>query len=481
MPAREQRHAARSRFRLLGWIPEVLIVLIVLVSGLQVQFDLGQRWLGLEHADPALDPAQVPAPAGLGLAAGATEPALAPALVPGTVDAASVRKALKPLLSDPKLGNHVSFQVVDLTNGESVFQRDGGAVVPASTMKLLTAAAALSTLGADTHFATRVLGAGNRLVLVGGGDPFLASTAAKAKGQYPDRANLTTLARRTAAALKQQAITSVRLDYDASMFTGPAINPRWPSTYVPENVVPPISALWVDEAIDSNGRYVADPAGMAADRFAAALRDQGITVSGPQKQRKAPATATELASVSSASVGEIVEQTLAVSDNNAAEVLARHVGAATNGSASFIGGLSGIFAVLARLGVDVADSTAYDGSGLSRENELTTATLLGVLEAAASPANPELRQVITGLPVAGFTGSLARRFDQGPATAQGRVRAKTGTLTGVHGLAGIATDLDGNLMAFAFVADQVAAADGTAAQHALDLMAAALGSCRCGG
>ena len=46
--------------------------------------------------------------------------------------------------------------------------------------------------------------------------------------------------------------------------------------------------------------------------------------------------------------------------------------------------------------------------------------------------------MLTGLPVAGFTGSLDYRFDDGAAAGRGRVRAKTGTLTGVHGLAGVA-------------------------------------------
>jgi len=92
-----------------------------------------------------------------------------------------------------------------------------------------------------------------------------------------------------------------------------------------------------------------------------------------------------------------------------------------------------------------------------------------------------LREVITGLPVAGFTGSLQERFDQGPAAARGRVLAKTGTLTGVHGLAGVATDLDGDLLGFVMIADRVAVPNTLPARHDLDLMAAALGACHCGG
>ncbi|MET3961471.1 D-alanyl-D-alanine carboxypeptidase/D-alanyl-D-alanine-endopeptidase (penicillin-binding protein 4) [Marmoricola sp. OAE513] len=485
MAAREQRHVSWSRDRtrlrrFAGWLPEVLVVLLVASAGAQLQFDLGHRWFGLERTDPTTAPAQVPAPRGLDLSASASEPPLAATVVPGALNVAAVRTALAPLVTDPKLGGHGMFQVADLSTGEVVYRRGAASATPASTMKLLTGTAALAALGPGTRFTTRVVGTGDQIVLVGGGDPFLASSKAKAKGHYPARADLRTLAKRTAAALGAQGIRTVTLGYDTSMFRGPAVNPRWPDSYLPDNVVPPISALWADEAKGADGRYVADPARTAAEIFAKALRSERIGVTGAMKEVVAPATATDLAAVTSSPVGEIVQQTLAVSDNNAAEVLARHVGASLTGDASFTGGTKAIFAVLKGLGVDVAGSVAYDGSGLSRDNRLTATTLLDVLRVAASSENPKLREVVTGLPIAGFTGSLQRRFATGPDAAKGRVRAKTGTLTGVHGLAGIAADVDGNLMAFVLVVDKVAVQDTLSAQHELDLMAGALGSCRCG-
>ena len=80
--------------------------------------------------------------------------------------------------------------------------------------------------------------------------------------------------------------------------------------------------------------------------------------------------------------------------------------------------------------------------------------------------------------MAGFTGSLAYRFDDGKKAGRGRVRAKTGTLTGVHGLAGVATDLDGNVL-FVLLADKVRLEDTLDARAALDDIAAALGACHC--
>ena len=121
----------------------------------------------------------------------------------------------------------------------------------------------------------------------------------------------------------------------------------------------------------------------------------------------------------------------------------------------------------------------HDGSGLSRLNRVSAATLLEVLQTAAAPAHPALRPVLTGLPVAGFTGSLAYRFDTGSSEGPGHVRAKTGTLTNVHALAGVTTDREGNPMAFVVAVDRAKDADRLDAQQAVDRLAGDLAACRC--
>jgi D-alanyl-D-alanine carboxypeptidase/D-alanyl-D-alanine-endopeptidase (penicillin-binding protein 4) len=320
-----------------------------------------------------------------------------------------------------------------------------------------------------------------QLVLVGGGDPFLSSSPRRGKASYPDRADVQTLARLSVRKLRAMKVGRVRLAFDDSYFTGPAVNPAWPDTYIPEGVVPPISALWVDEGLSPGGySFVSDPAATAAQVFRNALRDNGLKV-GPQVTRAtAPEGAVDVASVSSAPVGAIVERTLEVSDNQAAEVLARHVGLAERQEGSFQAGAAAVLGVVQRLGVPTAGDQLYDGSGLSRDDRLSPETLAGVLRLADSQGHPQLRQVFTGLPVAGFTGSLQYRFDRGPEAARGRVRAKTGTLTGVHGLAGVADDATGARMAFAVVADQVGPLKNLEAQTLIDRIAGALGACRCG-
>jgi serine-type D-Ala-D-Ala carboxypeptidase/endopeptidase (penicillin-binding protein 4) len=474
---REKRHP-RSR-RAGRWLPVALVATFLLLAGGAVTYDLSGQLFG----DRTVTPAQVPPPEGLNLVPSGTAPPVATtsvlAATGGRLDPSLVAAAVSPYVGG--LGPHATVVVSDLVTGEVAYAHGAKAVVPASTMKLLTTAAALEALGSMTRFSTTVLRDGDRLVLVGGGDPFLMSSRAKSRGLYPARGDLDTLAARTAAVLTSQGERSVRLGYDASRFSGPAVNPTWPASYLTDDVVPPISALWVDEAQGADGRYVADPARTAGRVFAAALGRHGITVTGPVVPGSGGPQATEVAKVASAPVGQIVQRTLAVSDNNAAEVLGHQVGLAVVQDGSFAGGVAGVQKVLTGLGVSLLGTEIHDGSGLSRDNRLTPGSLLGVLGLGGSAAHPGLREVLTGLPVAGFSGSLQLRFEKGPVEAKGRVRAKTGTLTGVSGLAGVATDLNDNRMAFVAIANGFDPATTLAVHGMLDRIAGALGACRCNG
>jgi D-alanyl-D-alanine carboxypeptidase/D-alanyl-D-alanine-endopeptidase (penicillin-binding protein 4) len=160
-------------------------------------------------------------------------------------------------------------------------------------------------------------------------------------------------------------------------------------------------------------------------------------------------------------------------------VLARQVAIAQGKPASFVGGAAAVREVLTGLGVDLAGDRIYDGSGLSRHDLLTPETLLSVIRAASSPDKPGLRSVVADLPVAGFTGSLAYRFQSGDEAGLGMVRAKTGTLTGVHGLTGTVTSVDGAVMSFVAIADRVKLPNTLAARSLLDQVAAALAGCTC--
>ena len=460
MGGRDRGHPSRGA-RLAIWLPVVLVLAVLAAAGLVL-------WLDPPSPAPEEDPAAVPPPPGLAVPAlAAPAPAAAPAT--GVPDPAKVRRVLAPLLRDADLGPHVLATVAGL-DGTLLYSSGTGSATPASTLKLLTAAAALETLGPGHTFATTVVDAGpRRVVLVGGGDPLL------------DRRDLDRLARDTAAALAGAGRSRVRIDYDASLFRGPEVSPHWPAGYLIDGVVAPITPLWVDEGRPESGfGRVADPAAVAAAAYAKALTRAGVAVLGPQRETTAPGGATELARAESLPLDRIVEHTLETSDNEAAEVLARHVGLATSGDGSFAGGARAVLRVLDGLGIPTQGATTYDGSGLSREDRLDPDTITAVLELAASPEQPDLRAVLTGLPVAGFTGSLTERFTDLDDVGRGLVRAKTGTLSGVSGLAGIVTDREGRPMVFALLADRIDLVDTLGARAALDDATGALAGCRCG-
>lgn len=295
---------------------------------------------------------------------------------------------------------------------------------------------------------------------------------------YPEEASLARLARATARQLMNDGVRRVRLSYDTSVFSGPAVNPAWPSTYIRYDVVSPISALWVDEGRATGGdARVADPAQTAAWRFAALLRSAGLQVASEVVNGRAPRSASQLAVVQSAPLDEIVEHVIALSDNEAAEVLLRHVALATDRPGSAAAGVKAVRRTLTGLGIDLSRVTLRDGSGLARGNALPVQVLLDVLQLAADPEYPQLRAVVSSLPVAGFTGSLSYRFGLA-ARGLGVVRAKTGTLTGVHGLAGLVVTRDGHPLVFAAVADEVPVRRALAARVRLDRIAALLSTYR---
>ncbi|WUB77409.1 D-alanyl-D-alanine carboxypeptidase/D-alanyl-D-alanine-endopeptidase [Streptomyces sp. NBC_00576] len=417
-----------------------------------------------------------------GTSAGAPAPApSAPSVLAGlgsatgTLRAAPVGKALAavldPLLRNPALGTRRTAAVVDVGTGKRLYGLGAGeALVPASTTKIATAVAALSAMGADHRLTTRAAlePDTNELVLVGGGDPTLT-----ARTDPEGWASLRTLADSTAAALKKHGVRQVTLSYDTTLYAGPELHPIGAD----ENLAP-VSALMADEARTNDStsgtalRFT-DPAASAARTFATLLAKHGIKTTSPGPS-KATGRATTLAKVSSPPLSALVERMLTNSDNDLAEALARQTAIATDVRPDFAGGARAIHTRLAKLGLPMSGARFADGSGLNRADRLTPNLLTAILAKAGDPSHPELRAALTGLPVAGFTGTLSTRYTDG---AAGVVRAKTGTLTGVNALAGTVVDRDGRLLAFAFLAAD--STSKTEAQAALDRTATALAACGC--
>jgi len=421
--------------------------------------------------------------------AASTAPARATSALPGTPavlepvavegstapapSAAGLRVALGPKVAAPDLGGSVGAVVIDPATGTVLFDEEGSTPrVPASTLKLLTAVGVLAALGPTRRLATTVVtGAeSGTVVLVGGGDPTLTVRAEEGSGQP----SLEALARTVAGSVEG----SVRVVYDATLFAPPAVAPGWGAELVAGGFIAPVSALTVDEGrVSPDGdQRVADPARAAAEAFAALLAENGVAVTSVEPGT-APANATVLAAAESDPVARLVTAMLSESDNDAAEMLAHVAGAERTGSGTFASGAEATLAGLTALGIPTTGVRLDDASGLSTRNAVPVITLARVLAAVAGATEPESTWPIgPGLAVAGFTGTLADRFVNMP-TAIGIVRAKTGTLDGVSGLAGTLRDLDGRVLVFAVVADRVG--DVYAARAALDSFATTLVGCGC--
>ncbi|MFC8078529.1 D-alanyl-D-alanine carboxypeptidase/D-alanyl-D-alanine-endopeptidase [Streptomyces sp. NPDC057307] len=438
-------------------------------------------------------PAPAPSAAGvLDELAAPVESLSAPADLP-----ADLRKTLGPLLGSPDLGPAPAASVVDVATGEQLFgERADRPMTPASTIKIATAVAALSALGPDHRIPTTVVtgegkgkdkgddkGSGSRnpsedesgdgkgderpteITLVGGGDATL------------DRKGLRALAEDTARELRDRGVHEVTVRFDVSLYSGPREHPIGPN----DNIAP-VTALMAgqgrldDSARDSFGGPAprsGDPAGDAADVFAELLRERGLKTSKPPAKGKAPKDADRLAVTYSRPVSALVERMLTNSDNDIAESLVRQTAIKAGRPASFAGAQQAVQAELKEQKLPVDGALLRDGSGLNRHDRITTGLLTALLARAADPDRTELRPVLTGLPVAGFSGTLQGRYaDADAITGSGLIRAKTGTLTGVNSLAGTVVGPGGRLLAFAFLAEKAPAPD--TAQRALDHLSAEL-------
>lgn len=424
-------------------------------------------------ADPtgaAADPNGVASRAGFPTATStaATAPSPTPSATPP--DPAKVKARLAKVA---RTGIGASGVVVLADDGTLITGRSAGrALAPASTMKVLTTLAAVGTLGADHRFTTKVVTAAKgRIVLVGGGDPLLTD---KQSASASKPASLQALAAATADALAAAGVKEVSLGYDAGLFAGPDFHPDWKAKW--RSWVARVSPLLIGSGRFNQWQSDPRPALTAAKAFAARLKKAGIRVTAV-KAATAPLGASELAAVQSAPLSTIVARTLRLSDNLAADVLARHVAIATGGKASFTGAGSAVRSWLQGKGLWADGMRLVDGSGLSERSRVTPEVLAKAV--VASLNTPELGSVGAGLPVAGKNGTLKDRFDDKvEKIARGNVHAKTGTLVGIASLTGYLTTKDGSRLVFAAMANR--SVGQTTAYNWLDRSAATLVRCGCG-
>lgn len=294
------------------------------------------------------------------------------------------------------------------------------AVAPASTLKVLTAAAALEAMGPDAVLSTRVVRGGGTVWLIGGGDPLLTWTQVKA------------MAATTATTLRASHIRSVRLVTDNCLFRAAPRPTGWPASYIPGEVAVP-------SALRMRGDRTSYATLHARSAFAATLTKAGVKVTstGNACAPVAVKRSTTLA-VAGHPLREVLAAMLLPSDNTIAEALGHLVAARTHRPATYAGAAAAERALLARHGVSLTGLRIYDSSGLSRSTRITPRALAAVL-LASQRSTGRLHALVGGglLPVAGETGTLSNRFTGTSACARGLVQGKTGGMSIAISLAGV--------------------------------------------
>jgi len=335
-----------------------------------------------------------------------------------------------PLFETTQLGLYV----YDLTDGQPLYAVNAAQRMrPASCQKVVTAITALHYLKSGYQLRTDFRIAGKvtagilngDLIVVGGMDPLVTADEL----------------RQAAAAIKQQrGIKSIagNIVYDLSMREDAPYGWGW----CWDDDYGPLSALLVDGKDAFEQEWIK------------ALTDAGIKAPTPEQQRKVSLpprgeVGGELIFTIRHSIDDLLVPMMKNSDNIYAECLFCQT-AATKGK-KWAGRKEAALRteeLLKSIGLDASPYQVADGSGLSLYNYASAEMLVALLGYAWR--TPEIREhLLPSLPIAGIDGTLEKRMRD--TEAQGNVRAKTGTLTGVSSLVGYLTAANGHTLAFAII------------------------------
>lgn len=358
-----------------------------------------------------------------------------------------------------------------LDKGDALFALNPDQLfVPASNTKLLTVAAAADRLGWNFTFDTTIRATTTLdpegtirgdIVVRGSGDPTPG-----------DRPPLTGAVTALADALRQRGVRRIegRVIGDDDEFLDEPYGAGWAWDDLPFSYSAPVGALNYDEnvrlaapgpAASETPRYasVDNPTIAFADALRVALLARGIAVAGgaadidTSPPGPLPANAPLLASYRSPPLSEIAVRLLKASQNLYAEVFLRAIGHLPGQPGSSKAGLAAIQETFSRWGIEPGSVAQADGSGLSRYNLATPATMTKVLEHMYRDA--ALRdEWMAALPIAGVDGTLEKRM-KGTA-AEGQVFAKTGSLSSVRALSGYIHARSGEWFVFSILANNFA-------------------------
>ncbi|MFT4035169.1 MAG: D-alanyl-D-alanine carboxypeptidase/D-alanyl-D-alanine-endopeptidase [Patulibacter sp.] len=313
--------------------------------------------------------------------------------------------------------------------------------IPASVTKLFTTSSALLLDGADARLTTELRIDGEidedgvlqgDLIVRGAGDPAL---------RLDQITQLATAAKK--AGIERLGGT---LRADLGGWTTQQGTPVTGGIYH-SDIGGRIGALVTLRGFASGGGT--DPARQVLSRLTAALRAGGLKGS-VKIAAPAPSVAgtTVIGKVNSPTIGALIAATNLPSDNFYAEMLLRGLGARHGSAGTTAAGVAVEKAALAKLGVV---PSLVDGSGLARADRVAPSTIVKLLDQMAG--RDEGSALRASMPVAGLSGTLAGRMRG--SVAQGRCRAKTGTLSNVSALAGYCTTRGGRTVTFAILNNNV--------------------------
>lgn len=216
---------------------------------------------------------------------------------------------------------------------------------------------------------------------------------------------------------------------------------------------------------------VDDPALWSARVLTSSLLRRGVILTGEASARHllpgdvpdlekaeapAPRAGVELARRTSAPLLESLRVVDKVSQNLHAEMTLREVARVRRHVGSREAGLKELRLFLDGAGVDAEEYNWRDGSGLSRLNLVSPRAVVKLLRYMYD--SPQRENWISLLPVAGEDGTLSGRMKN--TGAQGRIHAKTGTLSHVSALSGYAQRADGGVTAFSILVNNYQGAAG---------------------
>ncbi|RNE49890.1 D-alanyl-D-alanine carboxypeptidase/D-alanyl-D-alanine endopeptidase [Corynebacterium alimapuense] len=418
----------------LWWSVSAVIGAIVVASVATIGVATQQHYADLSH-DPAFSVAD-------------SAPVLIPADAENGVDNAALAARLDQLVT-PDLGT-LHGQVTDTVTGETVWQLNPDAPLqPASSTKILTAAAAIHELGLADVLTTEV---------VTGEEP--GTVVIRAAGDV-------WLSNEQITELAEDIGSAENVLIDTSIWSGDLLLPGWDALDVDGGYVAPLEpAMLYGARIDDTEGDVPRSHTPALDVASALAAEVGADTVA---EGVAPADAEVVASTESPSLGARIGQMLETSDNVMAEAIGREV-ALHRGDLETASGAQATQATLEVLeenGFDTSRVELSDNSGLSTLNLITPSLLDDILHDAA--ANDTLRPMLAGLPIAGGSGTLTDRYQD--LSGRGWVRAKTGTLTSTSALAGVVTAESGRVYSFALLSN---GSNVTAARAGLDQFASAI-------